>query len=70
MMTERNDLILAIIGILAIENKSKMGVKLGTMYYLSSSSNELDRKGINKDAPNGADGERKEIPKVTQTEML
>lgn len=47
-----------------------MGVKLGTMYYLSSSSNELDRKGINKDAPNGADGERKEIPKVTQTEML
>jgi len=47
-----------------------MGVKLGTMYYLSGSVNELDRKGINKDAPNGAEGERKEIPKVTQSEML
>jgi len=63
-------LILAIIALLAIENKSKMGVKLGTLYYLSGSVNELDRKGIDKDAPNGTEGERKEIPKVTQSEML
>ena len=32
-----------------------MGVKLGTMWYLSTTHHELDRKGISKDATNNAD---------------
>ena len=43
-----------------------MGVKLGTMWYLSGSVNELDRKGIKKDTDSG----NKNIPKVTVSEIL
>ena len=42
-----------------------MGVKLGTMWYLSGSVNELDRKGIKKDTDSG-----NKIPKVTASEIL
>ena len=47
-----------------------MGAKMGMMYYLNGSYNELDRKGIKKDAANGGDGEKLIIPKVTSTEIL
>ncbi len=47
-----------------------MGLKMGTLYYMSSSVNELDRKGIPKDADNGASGLEKGIAKVTQSEIL
>ena len=43
---------------------------MGMMYYLNGSYNELDRKGIKKDAANGGDGEKLIIPKVTSTEIL
>ena len=33
-------------------------------------TNELDRKGISRDAPNGANPERPEIPKLTVTQLL
>ena len=47
-----------------------MGVKLGTMYFLSSSSNELERKGIPRDSDNGASPDRAKIPQVTRGELL
>ena len=49
-----------------------MGVKLSTLYWMSSSSNELERKGIPKDHPNGATNDSKQVvvPKVTQKELL
>ena len=49
-----------------------MGAKWSAMYYMSSgvTQNELDIKGINKDALNGADAERKVIKKVTYTQLL
>ena len=42
-----------------------MGVKLGTMWYLSGTVNELDRKGITKDSDDS-----KKIQKVTASEIL
>ena len=49
-----------------------MGVKLGTLYYMSmQSQNELDRKGISKDADNGAvEDDKMRIPKVTKGYLL
>ena len=46
-----------------------MGVKLSTLYWMSSSSNELERKGIPKDHPNGSTNESSQIvvPKVTES---
>ena len=47
-----------------------MGPKLSALYYLSGTSNELDRKGISKDAPNGRNSEGFLIPKVSTKEIL
>ena len=48
-----------------------MGVKSSTLWYMSKSSNELDRKGISRDADNGASTvDPKSIPKVTTKQLL
>ena len=47
-----------------------MGVKLSTLYWMSTSSNELERKGISKDHPNGSEPDKVAVPKVTQGELL
>ena len=47
-----------------------MGPKLSALYYLSGTSNELDRKGISKDASNGRNSDGFLIPKVSTLEIL
>jgi len=47
-----------------------MGPKLSALYYLSGTSNELERKGISKDALNDTNSSGLVIPKVTTREIF